>query len=169
MNPSNNMNDEYNRHYRPHWDLIKPNIQEYARNISEGLIHTLSLGRTVYMLKKQIPEAVYKFDNTNNTLTAYFKSTVFNKEIYDKFKVTINNLGWFISKMDFKGFIEKYKPEAILKLINQPSSVSIGLRHFVSDILQLDVTMGESISGEIKIPLYFSIGIRAVTGFFNRK
>lgn len=44
-----------------------------------------------------------------------------------------------------------------------------GFRHFVSDFVQLDITIGQGISGENKLPLWYGGGIRLVTDWFDKR
>ena len=44
-----------------------------------------------------------------------------------------------------------------------------GYRYFFSDLFQIDMTVGEGIVGEVKIPFWFTSGIRIVTEKFLKK
>lgn len=45
----------------------------------------------------------------------------------------------------------------------------IGFRHFFSDFVQIDATIGEGLRGDIALPFWGSVGIRVVTTAFQRK
>jgi hypothetical protein len=45
----------------------------------------------------------------------------------------------------------------------------VGYRYFFSDLLQIDMTVGDGIAGENPLPLWFSAGIRIVTERFLHK
>lgn len=42
-----------------------------------------------------------------------------------------------------------------------------GFRYFVSDLLQLDATVGEGLAGKVQLPFWFSAGVRIVTTRFQ--
>lgn len=44
-----------------------------------------------------------------------------------------------------------------------------GFRHFISDLFQLDITIGQGIAGENQLPFWGGVGIRLVTERFKRK
>lgn len=44
-----------------------------------------------------------------------------------------------------------------------------GYRHFFSDLLQIDMTVGKGISGAVKMPLWVSAGVRIVTMRYIKK
>lgn len=46
-------------------------------------------------------------------------------------------------------------------------SYQVGFRHFFSDDLQLDGTVGDGIGGTTKLPFWFSAGVRIVFNFFS--
>lgn len=45
-------------------------------------------------------------------------------------------------------------------------SYQVGFRHFFSDFLQIDGTIGNGIGGRTKLPFWFSAGVRIVFDFF---
>jgi hypothetical protein len=47
-------------------------------------------------------------------------------------------------------------------------SYQVGFRHFVSDFVQFDVTVGEGIAGNNRLPFWYSAGIRLVTDWFHK-
>ncbi len=49
------------------------------------------------------------------------------------------------------------------------TSWQVGYRYFFSDLLQIDMTVGNGIAGEIIMPLWFSAGVRIVTEKFKKK
>lgn len=44
-----------------------------------------------------------------------------------------------------------------------------GFRHFISDLIQVDATVGQGVGGQNKMPFWFSAGARLVTTKFARK
>jgi len=48
-------------------------------------------------------------------------------------------------------------------------SFQAGFRHFFNDLVQIDATIGEGISGENRLPLWFSVGLRVVTTRFEKR
>jgi hypothetical protein len=44
-----------------------------------------------------------------------------------------------------------------------------GLRHFVSDFVQLDFTVGQGIAGQNQLPFWGGVGVRLVTDWFEKK
>ncbi len=48
-------------------------------------------------------------------------------------------------------------------------SYQAGLRHIVSDLIQLDLTVGQGLAGANKLPVWYGIGVRLVTEFFYKK
>lgn len=48
-------------------------------------------------------------------------------------------------------------------------SCQAGFRHFISDFIQLDLTVGKGISGEATLPVWYSVGVRLVTDWFDKR
>jgi hypothetical protein len=48
-------------------------------------------------------------------------------------------------------------------------SYQVGFRHFFSDLVQIDATIGQGLAGENKFPLWCSAGVRLVTERFIRR
>lgn len=49
------------------------------------------------------------------------------------------------------------------------TSWQLGFRHFFSDLLQIDATVGKGFAGENPLPIWFSAGVRIVTERFQNK
>jgi hypothetical protein len=49
------------------------------------------------------------------------------------------------------------------------TAYQVGFRHFFSDLLQIDATVGESFAGTVPMPLWASVGVRIVTTRFEKK
>jgi len=48
-------------------------------------------------------------------------------------------------------------------------SYQTGFRHIVSDFVQLDLTIGEGMAGDNKLPLWYGAGVRLVTDYFLKR
>ncbi len=44
-----------------------------------------------------------------------------------------------------------------------------GLRHFVNNYVQLDLTVGQGITGANKMPFWYGVGVRLVTDYFDKR
>ena len=49
------------------------------------------------------------------------------------------------------------------------TSWQVGFRHFISDFVQVDVTVGQGVGGTNPLPTWYSAGIRLVTTAFRPK
>lgn len=54
-------------------------------------------------------------------------------------------------------------------LLGSGTSWQLGFRHFFSDLLQIDATVGKGFAGENPLPIWFSAGVRIVTERFQNK
>jgi hypothetical protein len=48
-------------------------------------------------------------------------------------------------------------------------SYQAGFRHFVNNFVQLDLTVGQGISGQNKLPFWYGVGVRLVTDWFDKR
>ncbi|MDO8998229.1 MAG: hypothetical protein Q7W45_00580 [Bacteroidota bacterium] len=48
-------------------------------------------------------------------------------------------------------------------------SYQAGFRHFVNNFVQLDLTVGQGISGQNKLPFWYGVGVRLVTDYFDKR
>lgn len=54
-------------------------------------------------------------------------------------------------------------------VIGAGTAYQVGFRHFINDFVQLDLTVGEGIAGQTKLPFWSSAGVRLVTDWFQKK
>jgi hypothetical protein len=99
--------------------LIKKNIlellyeaykDEYDLNLTEGLIKTTNLGKTLNLLKKSFHKGYHYIEDDNNTFTVNFIHVT--KNDLEQFLQMANNLGWFPSYMvvlDKRGINTEFK------------------------------------------------------------
>ena len=44
----------------------------------------------------------------------------------------------------------------------------VGFRHFISEWIQIDATMGKGLAGDFVLPFWYSAGARFVTSLFSK-
>jgi hypothetical protein len=85
--------------------LLETYKEEYFLNLEEGLIKSTSIGQTVSLLKKQIPNWDFTYEKGGKSITVEVLAVgdVYSLEDLNKLNTLLNSLGWFISYMFIQG------------------------------------------------------------------
>tara|TARA_R110000822_G_scaffold179075_4_gene318904 strand:- start:5291 stop:6028 length:738 start_codon:yes stop_codon:yes gene_type:complete len=113
--------------------LLEIYKEEYDLNIKEGLIKTTPIGETIYILKKQFPNWIFKFGEKNKDF--FIEIVKINDgiklEYFEKLLPLLNNLGYFISYMKIfendSKIEDKYDEKIVKNYFQNSKTISIHL------------------------------------------
>lgn len=113
--------------------LLKTYKEEYMLNLEEGLIKTVPIGESIYILKKHFPNWIFQYEKGDKDFTIEILKLRDKIEIkdFEKLLPLLSNLGYFISYMEIYGedivIKDRYNEKVVKNSFNNEKIYSIYL------------------------------------------